>query len=192
MTADDLPVIAFGCADAWEQWLREHHATAPGIWVKLAKAKSGVASVKQGEAVEVALCYGWIDGQGRSIDDTWWLQRYTPRRAKSIWSKINREKVAQLIAAGRMQPAGLRQIELAKADGRWDAAYDSPSAAQVPEDLQRELDSRPAAAAFFAELNASNRYAILHRVQTAKKPETRARRIEKFVGMLERGEKLHP
>ena len=132
--------------------------------------------------MEVSLCYGWIDGQAMGFDDTFWLQRHTPRRAKSVWSKVNRERVAALIEAGRMQPAGLRQIELAKADGRWDAAYDPPSRATVPEDLQRELDARPAAAAFFAGLNSTNRYAILHRLQTAKRPETRARRLEKFVG----------
>ena len=191
MSPDDLPVIAFESAEAWEEWLREHHETAPGVWLKLAKAKSGVASVKPREAVEVALCYGWIDGQSRSVDEIWWNHRYTPRRAKSVWSKLNREKVAELIAAGRMQPAGMRQIELAKADGRWDAAYDPPSAAKVPDDLQRELGSRPVAAAFFATLDANNRYAILHRLQTAMKPETRARRLEKFVAMLERGEKIH-
>ena len=189
---DDLSVIAFRSAAAWEEWLSEHHESAPGLWLKLAKAKSGVASVKPGEAVEVALCYGWIDGQSRSVDETWWMHRYTPRRAKSIWSRINREKVGELIDAGRMRPAGLRQIELAKADGRWDAAYDSPRSAKVPEDLRRELDTRPAAAEFFATLDANNRYAILHRLQTARKPETRVRRIEKFVEMLERGEKLHP
>ena len=192
MSPDELPVIAFESAEAWEGWLREHHATAPGVWLKMAKAKSGIASVKPAEAVEVALCYGWIDGQSRSVDETWWRHRYTPRRAKSIWSKINRENAGALIDAGRMQPAGLRQIELAKSDGRWDAAYDPPSTAQVPEDLQRELDGHPGAAAFFATLDAGNRYAILHRLQTARKADTRARWIERFVAMLERGEKLHP
>jgi uncharacterized protein YdeI (YjbR/CyaY-like superfamily) len=192
MSPDDLPVHAFDSADAWERWLSENHETAPGVWLKLAKVKSGIASVKQGEAVEVALCYGWIDGQARPVDETGWMQRYTPRRAKSVWSKVNREKVAALTAAGRMQPAGLKQVELAKADGRWEAAYDPPSRAEVPADLQHALEGSPEAAAFFAELDGANRYAILHRLQTAKRPETRARRIEKFVGMLERRERLHP
>lgn len=189
---DNLEILAFKSADAWEHWLREHHDGSPGVWLKLAKKASGLPTVSAGEAVEVSLCYGWIDGQAVRLDETHWLLRHTPRRAKSIWSKVNRERVAALIESGRMQPAGLREIELAKADGRWDAAYDPPSRATVPEDLQRELDDRPQAAAFFAGLSSTNRYAILHRLQTAKKPETRARRLEKFVGMLERGETLYP
>ena len=189
---DDLEILAFESADAWEGWLREHHDSAPGVWLKLAKKASGLPSVGPGEAVEVSLCYGWIDGRAARLDETHWLLRHTPRRAKSVWSKVNRERVAELMAAGRMQPAGLRQIELAKADGRWDAAYDPPSRATVPEDLQRELDGRPATAAFFAGLSSTNRYAILHSLQTARKPETRARRLAKFVEMLERGETLYP
>jgi uncharacterized protein YdeI (YjbR/CyaY-like superfamily) len=144
------------------------------------------------EALHAALCFGWIDGQARGGDDSFYLQRFTPRRARSIWSKRNRDFVTALIESGRMQPAGLREVERAKADGRWDAAYDAPSTATVPDDLQAALDASPAAAELFAGLSSQNRYAILHRVQTAKKPETRARRIEKFVAMLARGETLYP
>jgi uncharacterized protein YdeI (YjbR/CyaY-like superfamily) len=187
----ELPQRPFESAEAWEDWLREHHADAPGIWVKFAKKASGVPTVTFGEALDVALCYGWIDGQSRGLDDTWYLQKFTPRTKRSTWSKRNREKVAELIAAGRMQQAGQREIDRAKADGRWDAAYDSPSTATVPGDLQRELDRDPTAAAFFETLNSANRYAILHGIQTAKKPETRARRIEKFVAMLRAGKKLY-
>jgi len=189
---DGLPVLAFESASAWEDWLRENHGSAPGVWLKLAKKASGLPSVSGAEAVEVSLCYGWIDGQSASLDATHFLHRHTPRRARSVWSKVNREKAEALIEQGRMQLAGLREIERAKADGRWDAAYDPPSRAAVPEDLQRELDARPAAAESFAALNATNRYAILHRLQTARRPETRARRLRKFVEMLERGERLHP
>ena len=165
---------------------------SPGVWLRLAKAASGIPSPTYAEAVEVALCYGWIDGQAKKYDDETWLQKFTPRRPKSIWSKINRERVAALISAGRMQPSGLASVDAAKADGRWDAAYDSPRTATVPEDLQAALDANPAATAFFGTLNSANRYAILSRIQKAKKAETRARRIEQCVAMLERGEKLHP
>ena len=189
---DDLEILPFESAAAWEQWLRENHDSSPGVWLKLAKKASGLACVGVGEAVEVSLCYGWIDGQAAAFDETHWLQRYTPRRARSIWSKVNRERVAALIGAGRMRPPGLREVERAQADGRWDAAYDPPSRATVPDDLQSELDTRPAAAAFFAGLDTANRYAILHRLETARTPLTRTRRLEKFVGMLERGEKIHP
>jgi uncharacterized protein YdeI (YjbR/CyaY-like superfamily) len=144
------------------------------------------------EAIDSALCYGWIDGQRNRFDEQWYLQRFTPRRARSTWSKINRDKVERLAAEGRMRPAGIREVERAKADGRWDAAYDGPSAATVPEDLQRALDANPAAAAFFATLNSRNRFAILYRVQEAKRPETRARRIETFVAMLAQGQTVYP
>jgi uncharacterized protein YdeI (YjbR/CyaY-like superfamily) len=144
------------------------------------------------EAIDSALCYGWIDGQRNRFDEQWYLQRFTPRRARSTWSKINRDKVERLAAEGRMRPAGIREVERAKADGRWDAAYDAPSAATVPEDLQRALDANPAAAAFFATLNSRNRFAILYRVQEAKRPETRARRIETFVAMLAQGQTVYP
>jgi uncharacterized protein YdeI (YjbR/CyaY-like superfamily) len=187
----EQPVVAFASPEAFAAWLDEHHATSDGIWLKFAKKASGVASVRYPEAVELSLAYGWIDGQVRRFDDDFYLQRFTPRRARSRWSKINRAKAEAMIAAGAMKPAGLAEVERAKADGRWDAAYDSPSTATVPPDLQAALDANRAAAEAFAGLNASNRYAILHRVQDAKKPETRARRIATFVAMLERGERLH-
>jgi uncharacterized protein YdeI (YjbR/CyaY-like superfamily) len=190
--AAELETRAFASAEEWEAWLRDHHDTVPGIWIRFAKKGSGVPTVTYLEALHAALCFGWIDGQARSLDDAAYVQRFTPRRARSIWSKRNRDFATALIEAGRMQPAGLREVERAKADGRWDAAYDAPSTATVPEDLQRALDASPAAAEFFATLNSQNRYAILHRVQTAKRQETRARRIEKFVAMLEAGETLYP
>jgi uncharacterized protein YdeI (YjbR/CyaY-like superfamily) len=190
--AAELETRAFASAEEWEAWLRDHHDTVPGVWIRFAKKGSGVPTVTYLEALHAALCFGWIDGQARSLDDAAYVQRFTPRRARSIWSKRNRDFATALIEAGRMQPAGLREVERAKADGRWDAAYDAPSTATVPEDLQRALDASPAAAEFFATLNSQNRYAILHRVQTAKRPETRARRIEKFVAMLEAGETLYP
>ena len=190
--ADELETIAFASAEEWEAWLREHHDTAPGVWIRFAKKGSGVRSVTYLEALHAALCFGWIDGQARSVDDAAYVQRFTPRRTRSIWSKRNRDFATALIESGRMQPAGLREVERAKADGRWEAAYDAPSTATVPDDLQTALDASPAAAAFFATLNSQNRYAILHRIQTAKRPETRARRIETFVTMLEAGETLHP
>jgi uncharacterized protein YdeI (YjbR/CyaY-like superfamily) len=188
----EQPPIAFESAEAWEAWLAEHHDKADGIWLKFAKKGTGAPSVTYDEALDAALCYGWIDGQSRRLDETWYLQRFTPRRARSVWSKRNREKVAALMEAGRMQPAGLREIERAKADGRWEAAYDSPATATVPHDLQAALDDNPAAAEFFARLDKQNRYAILHRVQTAVRPDTRARRIAKLVEQLARGEKLYP
>ena len=189
-TKQGLPVLAFESGEAWEAWLDGNHATSDGIWLKFAKKGSGVESVTYAEAVDGALCYGWIDGQTASLDGRFYLQRYTPRRARSKWSKINRGKVEALISAGRMKAAGYAEIERAKADGRWDAAYDSPSTATVPDDLREKLDENPEAAAFFGKLNGTNRYAILYQIQDAKKPETRARRIDKFVAMLNRGEKL--
>ncbi len=192
MGADDgLPKIHFASAAEWEAWLEENHAVAAGVWVKAAKKASGIASVTIPEALDGALCFGWIDGRREALDEQFFLQRYQPRRARSKWSKINREKVERLIADGRMRPAGLAEIERAKADGRWDAAYDSPKRIAVPDDLQRELDARPEAKAFFAGLNSSNRYAILYGLDDAKRPETRARRLAKFVAMLEAGEKRY-
>jgi len=187
----ELSTLPFATRRAFSAWLAKHHASAPGVWVKLAKAKSGIESITYPEAVEVALCWGWIDGQSRRIDETWFVQRFTPRRARSMWSKINRDRVTALIAAGKMKPAGLAEIERAKQDGRWDRAYDSPSRATPPDDLQAALAKNRKAAAFFAKLDATNRYAVLHRVQTATTPETRARRIARFVAMLARHEKLH-
>jgi uncharacterized protein YdeI (YjbR/CyaY-like superfamily) len=187
----DLPVLTFESKDEFAAWLEANHATSGGIWIKVAKKGSGVPSVHTPEALDVALCYGWIDGQRKSLDDSHFLQKYTPRRPRSKWSKINVAKVEALIAAGEMRPAGLAEIERAKADGRWDAAYDSPKNMKVPPDLQAELDQDPAAAAFFASLDSTNRYAILYRLHDAKRPETRARRLEQYVAALKRGEKLH-
>ncbi len=188
--AETSPVL-FKNAKAFETWLRKHHASSDGLWLKIAKRGAEEPSVSYAEAVEIALCWGWIDGQKKSLDAQHYLQRFTPRRARSIWSKVNVEKVAALIEAGRMQAPGHAQIEAAKADGRWAKAYDSARTATVPEDLQAALDAEPQARAFFATLNAANRYAVLWRIQTAVKPETRARRIAQLVAMLARGEAVH-
>jgi uncharacterized protein YdeI (YjbR/CyaY-like superfamily) len=190
--ADELPVLSFSSAAEWRAWLAAAPQDSPGLWLKFARKGSGIASVTHPQALELAICHGWIDGQTRSLDEHWWLQRFAPRAARSSWSKLNRQKAERLIASGEMQPAGLREVERARADGRWDAAYDAQSAAQVPDDLAREFDRVPGARAFFDTLDSRNRYAVLHRIQTAKRPETRARRIEKFVAMLARGEKIHP
>jgi uncharacterized protein YdeI (YjbR/CyaY-like superfamily) len=189
---NDLPIMLFAQQQEWAAWLDENHATSPGVWLRLAKKASGTASVTYDEALEVALCYGWIDGQKKSYDDSSWLQKFTPRGAKSIWSKVNREKAEKLIERGQMKPAGLAAVERARQDGRWDAAYDSPGSASVPDDFQAALDRGPQAKAFFATLNSRNRYAILFRIQTAKKAETRAKRIEQFVRMLANHETLYP
>jgi uncharacterized protein YdeI (YjbR/CyaY-like superfamily) len=189
--ADDLPQLAFASGAEWEAWLEQHHTDSDGVAVKIAKKGSGIASVAYPEVLDIALCFGWIDGRRNALDERFFLQRFGPRRARSRWSKINRDKAEALIAAGRMRPAGLAEVERAKADGRWDAAYDGQRAMSVPEDLQRELDARPEAAAFFAGLSSQNRYAILYRLHDAKRPETRARRLEKFVAMLEAGETIH-
>jgi uncharacterized protein YdeI (YjbR/CyaY-like superfamily) len=181
---DDLSVLPFPSREEWAAWLEENHATQDGLWVKFAKKASGIPTVTFGEAVEVALCYGWIDGQLRSLDDTWYLQRFTPRRPRSTWSKVNRERALDLIERGEMRPAGLAEIERAKADGRWDAAYDPPSRATVPDDLRAALDAVPAAAEAFSRLNAQGRYAILHRLQNVKREETRRRAIEGYVAEL--------
>jgi uncharacterized protein YdeI (YjbR/CyaY-like superfamily) len=178
--------------NAWIEWLAANHATSAGVWLRLAKKGSPIQSVSYAEALEAALCYGWIDAQKKPESEHAWLQRFTPRRPKSIWSKVNRDKATALIEAGRMQPAGLQQVERARQDGRWDAAYDSPGSAEVPDDLQAALDRNAQAKAFFRTLDRANRYAILWRVQTAKKAETRTRRIRQFVEMLERHEKIHP
>jgi uncharacterized protein YdeI (YjbR/CyaY-like superfamily) len=190
--ADELPILPFADAAAFEAWLEAEHARTPGVLLQIAKKDSGIATVTYAEALEVALCFGWIDGQKRAFDERFFLQRFTPRRRDSRWSKVNREKATALIAAGRMRPAGLAQVEAAKANGRWEAAYDGASTATVPDDLQAALDANPAAAGFFATLKGSNRYAVLYRVQDAKRPETRARRIAQFVEMLAEGRTLHP
>jgi uncharacterized protein YdeI (YjbR/CyaY-like superfamily) len=186
------PTLEFASVEEWRAWLAEHHGSASGLWIRFARKGSGIESVTHDEALEVALAFGWIDARTGRGDETHWLQRFTPRSARSTWSKVNRAKAEALIASGEMRPAGLREVERARADGRWERAYDAQSTATVPDDLQRELDADPAAAAFFAGLDSRNRYSILHRLATAKRPETRARRLEKFVAMLKAGEKLHP
>jgi uncharacterized protein YdeI (YjbR/CyaY-like superfamily) len=185
-------VIAFASQAALATWLAKNHGKSDGVWLKLAKKGARTPSVTYAEAVEVALAWGWIDGQKQALDDDWWLQKLTRRSAKSLWSKINCDKATALVAAGKMHPPGLAEVERAKRDGRWDAAYDSPSSSKVPDDLRAALDGNARAAAFFATIDATNRYAILWRIQTAKKPETRARRIAELVAMLARRELLHP
>jgi uncharacterized protein YdeI (YjbR/CyaY-like superfamily) len=184
-------IRAFKDSKAWEAWLRKNHRTSSGLWLRLAKKGSGKPSVTHGQALEVALCYGWIDAQARGESEGAWLQRFMPRARKSIWSKINREKALALIAGGRMKPAGLDEVERAREDGRWDAAYDSPRTAAVPADFEMELQKSPRARAFFKTLNSANRYAIIWRLQTAKKAETRAKRMRSFIEMLEKGETIH-
>jgi uncharacterized protein YdeI (YjbR/CyaY-like superfamily) len=191
VAADDLPQLPFTTAAEWEAWLEANHAS-DGVWVKIAKKGSGLDSVRYPEVLEIALCFGWIDGRRESLDDVWFLQRFTPRRRRSKWSRINRDTVERLAEAGRMRPAGLAEVERAKADGRWAAAYEGQRLTSMPDDLRRELDARPAAREFFETLTSQNRYAILYRLQDAKRPETRARRLAQFVEMLERGETVHP
>ncbi len=186
-----VPTRAFKDAAAWEAWLAKNQNTPGGIWMRLAKKTSGIKSITYPEAVEIALCYGWIDALKRPESATTWLQRFVPRRQKSIWSKINRDKALALIERGQMKPGGLEEIERAKRDGRWDAAYDSARSATVPADFQAELDRHPTAKAFFKTISATNRYAILWRLQTAKKAETRAKRMRSFTEMLEKGETIH-
>jgi uncharacterized protein YdeI (YjbR/CyaY-like superfamily) len=188
----ELPVALFETPEAFAAWLEQNHASSPGVWLRLAKKGAPLASLSYAEALDEALCHGWIDSQKRAHDEHSWLQRFTPRGPKSLWSKVNRDKVEALVAAGRMKPAGLAAVEQARADGRWDAAYDSARTMTVPDDLRAALDADPAASAAFDGLNGANRYAVLWRVQTAKKPETRARRIGTLVAMLARGETLHP
>jgi uncharacterized protein YdeI (YjbR/CyaY-like superfamily) len=188
--SDELPVCLFSGPAELEAWLEENE-DAEGVWLKIAKKGAPEPSVTYAEALEVALCFGWIDSQKRGLDETHFLQRFTPRRPRGRWSKINREKAEALIESGRMRPAGLAEVEAAQADGRWEAAYEGQRTAKVPDDLRRELEANPAAAEFFAALDSTNRYAVIYRLNDAKKPETRERRLRKFVGMLERGEKIH-
>jgi uncharacterized protein YdeI (YjbR/CyaY-like superfamily) len=188
---DELPIHRFAGPPELEAWLEQNHASCDGVWLKIAKKGAKEPSVTYREALELALCFGWIDSQKRGFDDQHFLQRFTPRRPRGRWSKINREKAEALIGAGKMRPAGLAKVEAAKEDGRWEAAYEGQRTAKMPGDLQRELDRNPQAAEFFASLSSANRYAIVYRLDEAKKPETRERRLRKFVAMLERGEKIH-
>lgn len=183
--------MLFKTAGAFESWLEAHHAASDGVWLKLAKRGAVEATVSYADAVDIALCWGWIDGQKKGLDDRHFLQSFTPRRARSVWSKINVEKAGALIDAGRMRPAGLAQIQAAQADGRWTRAYDGARTSVVPDDLSVALEAEPQAKAFFATVDAANRYAVLWRIQTAAKSETRARRIAQLVAMLARGELIH-
>jgi len=189
---NNSPTRLFKDQKQWEKWLAKNHKTSTGLWIKFAKKDSGLQSATHKEVLESALCYGWIDGQKRSDTAETWLQKFVPRGKRSIWSKINREAALVLIDCGRMKPAGLAEVERAKQDGRWAAAYEGQKKATVPADLQAALDRNATAKAFFTTLDSKNRYAVLFRIHTAKKAETRARRIEQFVNMLARGEKLHP
>ncbi len=189
--AAELNVVLFNNQKSWETWLASHCESSPGLWLRLAKKSSDIQSVTYQEALDIALCYGWIDGQKKSYDDESWLQKFTPRGTRSIWSKINRSKALKLIEEGRMTPSGLASIERAKQNGQWEAAYDSHRTAAIPEDFESALGSSPKAKTFFATISSQNRYAILFRIQTAKKAETRKRRIEQFIDMLEKGKTLH-
>lgn len=191
-TRGGLPILAFPSLSAWEGWLAAQPREVRGVWLKLAKGGTGVATVSRDEAIDGALCHGWIDGQPGKYDDTYWLIRFTPRRPRSKWSAINRQRALALMEAGRMAPAGRAEVERARADGRWEAAYAPQSTAAPPDDLRRALDASPAARRLFDELDSTNRYAIIYRVGDAKKPETRARRIAQYVAMLERGETIYP
>src|SRR4051794_36590498 len=188
---DELEIVLFDGPGEFEEWLEANAGESAGLWLKIAKKGAPEPSVTYGEALELALCFGWIDSQKRGLDETHFLQRFTPRRPRGRWSKINREKAEALIAAGKMRPAGLAEVEAAEADGRWEAAYEGQRAAAVPPALQRALDRSPATAELFASLDGANRYAILYRLEEAKRPETRERRLRKFVAMLERGERIH-
>lgn len=192
MPPTELPILLFNSQQKFADWLAEHHNQSAGMWLKLAKKGTNIPSVTYDEAVETALCYGWIDSQKKGFDESFWLQRFTPRKANSIWSRTNREKAEQLIKSGQMQPAGLAAIESAVQNGRWDAAYASQRTITIPVDLQAELDKHPRAKVFFNALDSTNRYAILFRLQTARKAETRAKRLRQFVEMLERDEKIYP
>ena len=188
----ELPVIAFKSREAWHDWLVSQASDSAGLWLKLAKKSSGIVSISKPEAIDTALCHGWIDGQLDSFDDEYWLIRFTPRQSSSKWSERNRTRALELVELGRMLPAGLREVERAKKDGRWGAAYAPQSTADVPDDLRAALAKNKKASKFFETLDRANRFAILYRVHNAKKPETRMARIEKFVAMLAAGETIHP
>jgi uncharacterized protein YdeI (YjbR/CyaY-like superfamily) len=186
------PKLTLTNQEAWEAWLEINGESTPGVWLRIAKRSAEQSTVSYAQAIESALCYGWIDSQKQAEGEHYWLQRFTPRTAKSIWSKINKTKAEALISAGRMRPAGLREIDRAKRNGRWEAAYSSASTSIVPDDLQQALDTNPKAKQFFATLNSQNRYAILFRIQNVKRAETRAKKISQFLDMLSNGEKLYP
>jgi len=188
---DSDPVHGFDTQKAWEKWLEENHHASSGIWMRLAKKASDIPSVTYAEAVESALCYGWIDGHKRPHSDTAWLQRFTPRRSRSMWSQINRDKALALIESKRMKAAGLEEIERARRDGRWESAYGSQRTLAPDAEFQKALNKNPRAKKFFKTISAANRYAILWRIQTAKRPETRERRIREYIEKLEKGETLH-
>jgi uncharacterized protein YdeI (YjbR/CyaY-like superfamily) len=188
----DPPVVSFASRDAWAAWLAENHGDAGGVWLRLERKVSGPVPLTHAEALEVAIAHGWIDGTRKRLDERHWLQRFTPRRARSKWSKVNRDKAVELIERGEMTPAGLAEVERAKADGRWDAAYAGQRTATVPDDLGQALDKNPVARERFAALDSRNRYSILYRIGDAKKPDTRARRIAKFVAMLNKGQTIYP
>lgn len=190
-TPDPENIIEFQSSLIWEQWLGLNHNREEGIWLKIAKKGKGIATVTYLEAVEVALCFGWIDGQMKSVDDVYFVQKFTPRRPKSIWSKINTERAEKLIMEGRMRPPGMAQIEQAKSDGRWDRAYSSAKGMIPPDDFLSLLQKNKVAAEFYNTLNRSNQYAILFRIETAKRPETREKRIKEIIGMLSLGRKFH-
>lgn len=188
---DNLPILIFKTAKQWEQWLHKNYKSSTGAWLRIHKKAAGVPTITYPEAVEAALCYGWIDGLANKYDEKSYLQRFTTRRAKSIWSKKNVEKANHLIASGKMKPGGLKEIEAAKADGRWEAAYDSPATIEIPKDFLEELSKKPKAKKFFQTLNKTNTYSIAWRLQTAKKPETREKRMNVILEMLAKGQKFH-
>lgn len=190
-TSGEVPIKRFRSRAAWARWLLKYHESSDGIWLEMAKEQSGLPSVNHAEALEVALCCGWIDGQVARVDDDWYRQRFTPRRARSKWSQLNRATVERLHAEERLTPAGIRAMEAAMSDGRWAAAYASPSRMTVPDDLAAYFKTHARAREFFEQLDRRNRYAILYRLQDARRPETRQRRLEKFIGMLEAGETLY-
>ena len=191
MSEIDLPIIAFKSSKEWASWLAQNHTKSSGLWLRLFKKDSGVASVTYAEALDEALCYGWIDGQLDKYDEKSWLRKFTPRRPKSVWSKRNIAHIDRLTRAGKMKSAGRKEVEAAKADGRWKRAYDSPSAMQIPADFLKALSQDKKAKAFFATLNKANTYAIAWRLQTAKRPETRAKRLQAILAKLKKGEKFH-
>ena len=191
MNETDLPIIAFKSSKEWASWLAQNHTKSSGLWLRLFKKASGVASVTYAEALDEALCYGWIDGQLDKYDEKSWLRKFTPRRPKSVWSKRNIAHIDRLTRAGKMKSAGRKEVEAAKADGRWKRAYDSPSAMQIPADFLKALSQDKKAKAFFATLNKANTYAIAWRLQTAKRPETRAKRLQAILAKLKKGEKFH-